>query len=98
MLNALAAQFGLLPEHEGGNEGGHCSRKQFFHWEVAWKWIGAWKVSEGPEQPGLFKGLICFFHLSPLGDRGGGGEGGIIVGGGGSGGREGGVNDGGGID
>lgn len=60
--------------------------------------LGLGKISEGPEQPGLFKGLICFLHLSPLGDRGGGGGGGIIVGGGGSGGGGGGVNDGGGID
>lgn len=34
--------------------------------------LGLGKISEGPEQPGLFKGLTHFFHLSPHGDRGGG--------------------------
>lgn len=33
--------------------------------------LGLGKISGGPEQPGLFKGLSCFLHLSPLGDRGG---------------------------
>ena len=44
--------------------------------------LGFGRISEGPEQPGLFKGLFCFFHLSPHSDRGGGGGGGVNDGGG----------------
>lgn len=51
--------------------------------------LGLGRISEGPEQPGLLKGLICFFHLSPHADRGGGG---------GSDGGGGGANNGGGFD